>query len=101
MRSGGITDDDLREALFRADRLLAGSHNCTLGDLYISSDAVAVDIFVSGGSAMTYYKNEYAMESLANIRERSRWSPSLLDRALQLMRAATVLDDLAEIRNED
>ena len=93
-----ITDAHLKEALFRADRLLNGQHrSTTLGELQITSGTHSLDIWWNGKHAFCYWKPEEGSGPLDGIRKACDWAPTALRAALAHMRALTVLDDLADV----
>lgn len=96
-----ITDELLMEMLFRADKLLnsAATSRLSIGDVLVSSSTHSLDVFIEQHAAYTYWKPEDSAEviSLHTVRRRSNWAALAFRGALEVMREAMVLDDLAEI----
>lgn len=92
-----VTDADLLEALFRADKLLKGYEEATHGDLRIMSNDDGLYIFVRSKTALYFSKSKSGVASMIDVRKRCEWSPSTLDVALIKMREIMILDDLAEL----
>jgi hypothetical protein len=90
-----ISDEDLMEALFRADKLLDGAGMKVCGPFHIISGKHSLDIFYATITAFHYTKTTWSGNLRQNIRARCAWSPSALVKALKHMREMMVLDDLA------
>jgi len=95
-----ITDEELLEAVFRADRLLNaadGGPRTSFGEVEISTTSGSLDIFVGTATALTFWKPHKETVNIKNIRDRCNWSPSLLEKALNRMRELMILEDLADV----
>ena len=93
-----ISDEDLEEAVRRAERLLNGAEQLMVEGLEISSDKYCLNIWHQQRCALSYHKKRSPDESpFASLRSKCTWSPSAFDGALAIMRENMVLEDLADL----